>query len=146
MPYIPLSDLVENILVAVIWAIVIVLLIIRHMEVMGLRFNLEQMDDGMEFSYRLGVYGGTVKLIRDLDAKEPQLTRKIFGWECRFPVKYSNIEMREYIRDYTPTDMEGHSHSKDLLIFNEIVNRKNYGLISIGGQIFVYDNRDHQPY
>lgn len=141
-----MSDIILNTTATVIWGLVLVLLLVRHMEVVGLRFKLEQVTNGMEFSYRLGVYGGTVKLIRDLEVKEPQLTRKIFGWECKFPVKYTNVEMREYVRDYSPADMEGQSHSKDLLIFNEIVNRKNYGLISINGQIFVYDNRDHLPY
>jgi hypothetical protein len=140
-------DFVMNLTTAAIWLAIVVLLVIRRRERRGLRYGVSLLDDGMVFWYRLGVYAGTVRMIRDVNVKEPQLSGNLLGWDCRFPVCYTNQEMCQYIRSYGPTDLdENLPHSKDLLIFNEVINQRNNGLISIYGQIFVYDNRDFKPY
>ena len=140
-------DIIINFVVGIIWCVVGLLLVIRHMEVRGLKFNISQLEDGrgIEFSYRLGVYGGRVILERDPDVKEPVGELGLFGWVYKFPIKYTNTEMLDYVRNYAPKVMDG-SHSKDLLVFNEVVLNKNHALISINGQIFVYDNHDYKPF
>lgn len=141
-----MSDPIMNSIAVAIWGFALMLFVNRQMEVKGLRYRLEQTPHGLEFRYRLGVYGGTVQLVRDVDTKEPHLAGNVFGWECKFPVAYTNPEMMEYIRAYAPQCNDGESHSKDLLIFNEVINNKNDGLVCINTKIYVYDNTDHRPF
>jgi len=137
-----MSELIMNLITVMIWLAVVVLLVVRRKERRGLLYGLTLTDDGMTFWYRLGIYAGTVTMIRDAMVKEPQLSGNVLGWLCRFPVSYTNKEMCGYIRAYAPHCSEDTPHSKDLWIFNEVVNRNNNALISVYGQIFVFDNRD----
>jgi hypothetical protein len=137
-----MSHLIEDLVVTLVWLVAIVLLVVRHKELRGLLYGLTLTDDGLTFWYRLGIYAGTVTMIRDMDVKEPQLTGNVLGWRCRFPVRYTNKEMCTYIREYAPQCSDKQPHSKDLWIFNEVVNRNNNALISINCQIFAFDNSD----
>jgi len=137
-----MSELIMDLITVMIWLSVIVLLVVRKKERRGLLYGLTLTDDGLTFWYRLGIYAGTVTMVRDITVKEPQLSGNVVGWLCRFPVRYTNKEMCDYIRMYAPFCSDKTPHSKDLWIFNEVVNRNNNALISVYGQIFVFDNRD----
>lgn len=135
-----------NLLAAFIWLLALMLWTVRHMEIKGLRFKLSQIENGIEFHYKLGVYAGTVRLIRDPDATQPHVIDNVFGWEFRFPMTFTNREMLQYANDCRPHCHKGQSHSKDLIVFNEIVNNHNDGLVSINGNIYVYDKSDNRPF
>jgi hypothetical protein len=140
-------DFIMNLAVGVVWLTIAGLLIIRRKERRGLRYGISLLDDGMEFWYRLGVYAGTVRMIRDVNVKVPQLDGHVLGWECKFPTCFTNKEMCQYICVNAPTAVdESAFHPTDLMIFNEVVNRNNNGLVSIYGQIFIYDNSDYKPF
>lgn len=135
-----------NLLLTVVWALAGLLLVCRLRESRGFWFSLEQVPEGLIFKYQLGVYAGRVSLIRDPETKDPHLAGHVFGWECKFPVEFTNRDMLQYIAFQLPVAQKHKSHSKDLLIFNEVVNNHNDALVSINGQIFVYDNNDFRPY
>lgn len=141
-----MPDPILNTLTAFVWLVVILLWVVRQMEVKGLRFEFNQIDNGLEFRYKLGVYAGTVRLVRDPDATEPHVVPNVFGWEFRFPTSFSNSAMLDYANYCGPKCHKGQSHSKDLIVFNEVVNKHNDGLVSINGAIYVYDNSDHKPF
>jgi len=100
-------------------------------------YAIEQEQDGFKFSYRLGVYAGTIKLIKGATIEKPELINHVFGWECRFPPEYSTNDMIDYLSHCVPYCETCRSHSKDLMIFNEVVNKNNTSLTSIFGMIFV---------
>lgn len=141
-----MPDPILNTLVTFVWLVALLLWVVRHMEVKGFRFEYNQIDNGLEFRYKLGVYAGTVRLVRDPDATEPHVVANVFGWEFRFPTSFTNREMLDYAHYCGPHCHKGQSHSKDLMIFNEVVNNHNDGLISINGNIYVYDKSDNRPY
>lgn len=133
-------DLILNFLVVFIWVTVIALFFIHQMERRGLRYDLEQLPEGIKFWYRLGVYAGTVKLVRVSELEEPVFDSSVLGWECKFPDHYTNKEMCEFLWMNMPKDLEG-SHSKDLLIFREVIKKGNTYLSSIFGQVLVNQER-----
>lgn len=136
-----LLDILLNGMVGVVWLMAGGLLIIRHMEKQGLRYDLERIPEGIKFWYSLGVYGGTVCLKRIADQEMVQLTRTVYGWVCKFPPHYTNDEMCKYVAKHLPCMQSKGSHTKDLGVFNEIVNNKNTYMASINGGIYVYEDR-----
>jgi len=140
-----MTETILNAVAVAICTAAALLIVVRSMESKGIRYSIEQDVNGFKFTYRLGVYGGTINLVRDITIKEPEISNHIFGWDCKFPPQYTNDEMFEYIRSYCPIGEECRSHSKDLMIFDEVVNHKNDALISILGVIFVYDPVVHKP-
>lgn len=136
-------DTFLNFAVVFIWMAAIALFFIHHMEKRGLRYDLEKLPEGIKFWYSLGVYAGTVKLIRVIDLEEPVFESSVVGWVCKFPDHYTNKEMCEFLWKNIPQDIQG-SHSKDLLIFREIIKKGNTYLASIFGVILVYQERRRQ--
>jgi len=140
-----MGELLMDAAAALIWVVAIILMKARVMEMRQLEYTLMRSTMGLYFHYRLGIYAGKVDLLRDMNVNTPQITQGVFGWECRFPVDYSVLQMCEYIRWHVAS-LRNVSHSKDMLVFNEIVNHKNDALISINGHIYSYDNSDHKPF
>lgn len=138
-------DFVLNLLVVLVWSLAVLLLIARRMESAGLRYSITKIDEGLEFWYRLGIYSGTVKLVRESHLAKPEINIRTLGWDCKFPGTFSNDQMCCHIKAFIPTTNAGGSHSMDLLVFNEIINRRNDALVSFNTQIFVYDNVDYKP-
>lgn len=140
------TDIMLNLFLAGVMIIASALVIARFLELRGLGYKLQRTPTGMYFEYRLGIYAGRIDLIRDDTVSSPQLTQGVRGWECRFPVYFTVKEMCDFIRLASFKDAKKGSHSKDLLIFNEIVNLKNDALVCMNGNVYTYDNSNHKPF
>jgi hypothetical protein len=136
-------DFTLNFVVVLTWCLVILLGVARRMESAGLRYHITKLSNGLEFWYRLGIYSGTVRLIREPEVNSPCITNRALGWDCKFPCTFSNDQMCKHIKCLLPDTTKGGSHSMDLLVFNEIVNQRNDALVSFNTKIFVYDNESH---
>lgn len=139
-------DIWLNVVLAVVMLIAAACVVGRVLELRGLGYKLQRTPVGLDFEYRLGIYAGRISLIRDDTVSSPQLTQGVLGWECRFPVYFTVKEMCDFIRLSSLKGIKKGSHSKDLLIFNEIVNLKNDALISLNGNVYTYDNSNHKPF
>lgn len=139
-------DVLLNLVMGVVMIIAAACVIARFLELKGLGYTLQRTSTGMYFEYRLGIYAGRIDLIRDDTVTAPQLTQGVRGWECRFPVYFTVKEMCDFIRLSSSKDGKKGSHSKDLLIFNEIVNLKNDALVCMNGNVYTYDNSNHKPF
>ena len=135
-----------NFLTFCLWVAVALVAFARYLEHKGLEYSVVRTPTGMYFKYKLGVYAGRIELIRDDTVTSPTLTQGVSGWECRFPGYFTLKEMCSFISSASGNINKKGSHSKDLLIFDEIVNRKNDALVSINGTIYAYDNSDHRPF
>lgn len=133
-------------LAIVLWSLIGIGLIVRFMESRGFEYSLIHTANGMLFKYKLGVYAGCIEMKRDKNSVIPTITQGVNGWVCKFPLDYSLKEMSSYLNQQVAKTMQSNSHSKDLIIFNEVVNKKNDSLVSINGGIYLYDNPDHKPY
>ena len=122
-----------GIIIFIIGLISIVLIIEQFKPSYGLTKN----RNGMTFRFRLGIHIGEVNLIRRDDSGYPTAKRTRDGWDCYFPKHWTDARMLEelpylnqaFVKD-TPT------HTKDLMIMDQIVNKKN-NLKSILGKIVI---------
>lgn len=137
-------DLLLYAILALVWLTAGLLIIARHLEKQGLRYDIERIPEGIKFWYRLGVYAGDVMLQRVADQETVSINRTVFGWICKFPTNFTNEQMCKYIASHLPCMTSAGSHTKDLGVFNEIVNNKNTFLTSINGGIYVYEERRKQ--
>lgn len=139
-------DILLNLLMGFVLIVAVACVIGRFLELKGLGYTLQRTPTGMHFEYHLGIYGGHIDLIRDDTTMTPQLIQGVRGWECRFPVYFTVKEMCDFIRLSSFKNTKKGSHSKDLLIFNEIVNLKNDALVCMNGNVYTYDNSNHRPF
>lgn len=140
------SNLGLNLITFFLWLAVILVAFARYLEHKGLEYSVVRTPTGMYFKYRLGVFAGRIDLTRDDTVATPVMTQGVNGWECRFPGHFTLKQMCTFISLASGTIDTRRSHSKDLVIFDEIVNKKNDALISINGVIYTYDNSDHRPF
>jgi hypothetical protein len=141
-----MPEAVLNGAVTIIWALVMLYLVIRFMESRAFEYSLRHTETGLVFEYRLGVYSGRITMVRDSNAVIPTIQQVMGGWKLKFPTDYSFKEMCLFAQGHIKRGMESASHSKDLLIFDEVVNKHNDALVSINGRVYCYDNSDHKPY
>lgn len=139
-------DIAMNALATLIVLVAVASVVARVMELRGLGYTLTKTPNGLHFQYNLGIYAGVIDLIRDDTVTSPQITSGVRGWDCRFPVYFTVKEMCEFIRITVRNMANKGSHSKDLLIFNEIVNCKNDALVSLNCNVYTYDNSSCKPF
>ena len=139
-------DVALNFIACVVTLLALFCVWSRYLELKGFKYSVVKTPTGLAFEYKLGVYGGRIDLIRDDTASEPQLSQGVRGWECRFPMSLTLKEMCGFISSAAVSLSRKGSHSKDLLIFNEVINLKNDALISMNGNIYTYDNSQHKPF
>lgn len=137
-------DMMLSLMVLLVWGYVVFLICVRLMERKTFWYTLAQTDDGFSFKYTLGVYAGRVIMIRDPLMVYPKLTVGVNGWECRFPEHYSYLDMCDHLQEFCKSIDPRTSHSKDVPIFNQVVNLKNDALISISGKIYTFDGANGQ--
>ena len=130
-------DVLLNSVTVLVWASAGLLYAARRMERGGLLYSIQQLENGVEFWYRLGVYSGTIKLMRTEDAYSPTVMHRTMGWDVYFPLDYTNGEMCQYIKEFIPHQVKKGSHSMDLLVFDQIVNCRNDCLECYLASIFV---------
>lgn len=135
-----------NFIMCVIVFVMTFCMVCRWLELRGFKYSVVKTPLGLHFEYSLGVYGGRVDLIRDDTVTTPQLAQGVRGWECRFPVTFTLKEMCGFVSSASASMQRKGSHSKDLLIFNEVMNLKNDALVSLNGHIYSYDNSKHKPF
>lgn len=129
-----------------IWLLVFLYVVIRLMESRAFEYSMRHTNVGLVFEYRLGVYSGRIEMVRDSNEVIPNIRQVMGGWKCKFPTDYSFKEMCLFVQRHITQGLEAASHSKDLLIFDEVVNKHNDALVSINGGVYLYDNSDHKPY
>lgn len=139
-------DVTLNLIACVVIILAVFCVCSRYLELKGFKYTVVKTPMGLAFEYKLGIYSGHVDLIRDDTVGEPQLSQGVRGWECKFPSVYTLKDMCSFMSTAAMSLRRKGSHSKDLLIFNEVINLKNDALISINGNIYTYDNSQHKPF
>lgn len=140
-------DVSLNLIACGITILALFCVVSRYLELKGFKYSVVKTPTGLVWEYKLGVYSGRIELIRDESVTtEPQLLQGVRGWECKFPVTFTLQEMCQFISSAAVSLRRKGSHSKDLLIFNEVMNLKNDALISMNGNIYTYDNSQHRPF
>lgn len=140
-------DVSLNFIACVVTILAVICVCSRYLELKGFKYSVVKTPTGLAFEYKLGVYGGRIDLIRDETVvAEPQLSQGVRGWECKFPTSFTLKEMCLFMSSAAVSLRRKGSHSKDLLIFNEVINLKNDALISMNGNIYTYDNSQHKPF
>lgn len=135
-----------NATVGILWLIVLIYVVVRIMESRAFEYSMKRTENGLVFEYRLGVYSGRVEMVRDGNAIFPTYQQVMGGWKFKFPIDYTLMDMCLFTKGCIKKGLEASSHSKDLLIFDQVANQKRDSLVCINGAVFLYDNADHKPY
>ncbi|MNM18520.1 hypothetical protein D3C81_288130 [compost metagenome] len=129
-------NIVSNGLFVAVYGIIVLLLLQRWMESLGIRYSFSEIPDGRKFQYSLGLYGGKIRLIRSVDCTVPSFIRRFDGWEIVFPQCYTDEQMDCYVMTHNPPPSKNTSHSKDLEVYREVVIRQNDKVLCVAGQIY----------
>lgn len=141
-----MNEALLNCAVTGIWLLIGLFVTVRFMEARAFEYSMNYTSNGLVFEYRLGVYSGRVEMVRDPNSVVPTIKQVIGGWLFKFPTDYSAKEMCLFTKRHIKKGLEAASHSKDLLIFDQVVNKHNSSLVSINGGLYCYDNPDFKPY
>lgn len=128
-------DLMVNIALVMIYALLFLLVVTRWMEAKNMDYSVTQIPSGRVFSFKLGVYAGTLRIVRRPGCVRPWFIKHVDGWEIVFPMAYSDDDVHLFLlKTDLPYDNKG-SHSQDLAVYREVVIRGNDALACVGGKI-----------
>lgn len=130
-----MRDVIVDLLIAVIYGVIVVLLIRRIMEARGINYSVARVSNGRIFEFRLGLYAGKLRLIKAPSCVRPFFSRHVYGWDIVFPPKYTEKEMDEFLLKNDLPDDGNPSHTVDLKVYREVVIRRNCDLSCVAGKI-----------
>lgn len=128
-------DVAMNFILLVVYAAVVLALIYRYLVSKDLDYELVKIRSGYVFSFKVGIFAGRLKLIRQRGCAVPHFIKHLDGWEIVFPVFYTDTQINSFIMKNNPPGSKTASHAKDLEVYREVVIKRNENLVCKAGQI-----------
>ncbi len=129
-------NVIANAVLLTTYAVIVLLVVQRYLEAKGMRYSIKRIENGRIFSFSLGVYGGKIRILHSPDCTDPIFKRRYDGWEVTFPEHFTEEQMDHYIMHHEPFGEHNASHSKDFVVFREVMIRKNNEVSCVDGNIF----------
>jgi len=133
--YDSLYEIAMNLILLAVYAALGLTLVYRYLISKDLDYVLVKVRSGYVFSFKVGIYAGKIKLIRQRGCAVPYFVKHLDGWEIIFPIFYTDKQINSFIMQNDPPVPKTASHAKDLEVYREVVINRNENLVCKAGQI-----------
>lgn len=133
--YESLREIAMNLIFLAVYAALGLMLIYRYLVSKDLDYTLVKIRSGYVFSFKVGIFAGKLKLIRQRGCAVPHFVKHVDGWEIVFPLFYTDKQINSFIMHNDPPVSKTASHAKDLEVYREVVIKRNENLVCKAGEI-----------
>lgn len=133
--YNSLYEITMNLIFLAVYTALGLVLLYRYLVSKDMDYTLVKITSGYVFSFKVGIFAGKLKLIRQRGCAVPYFVKHVDGWEIIFPVFYTDKQINSFIMQNDPPVSKTASHAKDLEVYREVVINRNENLVCKAGQI-----------
>lgn len=133
--YNSLQDIGMNLVLLVVLAALVLVIFYKYLVSREMDYTLVKIRNGFVFKFKVGIFAGNLKLVRERGCVVPYFIKHIDGWEIIFPLFYTDKQINSFILKNDPPVPPTASHARDLEVYREVVIRRNENLVCKAGQI-----------
>ena len=133
--YNSLQDIGMNFILLAVLALLVMVICYKYLVSREMDYTLVKISNGYVFNFKVGIFAGNLKLVRERGCVVPYFIKHIDGWEVVFPLFYTDKQINSFIMQNDPPVPKTASHARDLEVYREVVIRRNENLVCKAGQI-----------
>lgn len=133
--YESLREIAMNLIFLAVYTALGLMLFYRYLVSKEMDYTLVKIRNGYVFSFKVGIFAGKLKLVRERGTAHPRFVKHVDGWEIVFPLFYTDKQINSFIMQNNPPGSKTASHAKDLEVYREVVIKRNENLVCKAGQI-----------
>lgn len=133
--YNSLQDIGMNFILIAVLTILVLVIFYKYLVSREMDYTLVKIRNGYVFNFKVGIFAGNLKLVRQRGCVVPYFIKHVDGWEIVFPIFYTDKQINSFIMKNDPPVPKTASHAKDLEVYREVVIKRNENLVCKAGEI-----------